>query len=431
MLTRVAAVAACLAILAAPAHAGGPFTLDDAMARVVASHPELRAFEPLRAVRGAERDAAALPPPLVAGANLENAFGSGEARLLTGMEFSLTLASVLEQDDKRPAREAVAARRLTALDNRRKVVRLDLLAETARRYLALVQSRELVALGAADVEQRERAVQGSRQRVQAGAAPESELLAAQAAHARAKLMLARAQQQRLSGWRHLAALWGERGEPDPARTVADVNPRQLPEIPALSVLTDLLARTPDLAVFADEQRIREARLQLARTAETADLAWQVGVRRLEATDDVALVGSVSMPLGARRYAAPGIEAARAELVAIDIEREARGQALHATLVEAHGRYTTAHAEALAFQREVLPLLARAERAAGRAYRAGAIRFLDWAQLQSEYVEASRQLLDRACDAQRALIEIQRLTGEAFVVAAVPPPTATAVQGDSK
>ena len=64
--------------------------------------------------------------------------------------------------------------------------------------------------------------------------------------------------------------------------------------------------------------------------------------------------------------------------------------------------------------DVLPKLAKAEAAAERAYRAGAISYLEWAQLQSERTATRKQQLDVAVDAQLALIEIQRLTGEAFV-----------------
>ena len=68
--------------------------------------------------------------------------------------------------------------------------------------------------------------------------------------------------------------------------------------------------------------------------------------------------------------------------------------------------------------DVLPRLARAEGSAERAYRAGAISYLEWAQLQSESTAVRRQQLDVALDAQRALIEIQRLTGQAFVAGPV-------------
>jgi cobalt-zinc-cadmium efflux system outer membrane protein len=119
-------------------------------------------------------------------------------------------------------------------------------------------------------------------------------------------------------------------------------------------------------------------------------------------------------VGSRARAEPESRAAQAELEARSIEREAKGLSLYSTLVEAHGRYTVAQAEVVRLQRDVLPRLARAEQAAERAYRAGAISYLEWAQLQSEQTAARQQQLDVALDAQRALIEIQRLTGQPFV-----------------
>ena len=68
--------------------------------------------------------------------------------------------------------------------------------------------------------------------------------------------------------------------------------------------------------------------------------------------------------------------------------------------------------------DILPRLARAERAAERAYQAGAISYLEWAQLQSERIAVQREQLAAALEAHAALIEIQRLTGQPFVTGAV-------------
>jgi len=165
---------------------------------------------------------------------------------------------------------------------------------------------------------------------------------------------------------------------------------------------------------------------VARSAAAPDLEWQVGVRRLQESGDTALVAGVSLPLGTRARAQPEIRAAGAELEALSIEREAKGMALYSTLVEAHGRYVVAQAEVERLQRDVLPKLTRAEHAAERAYRAGAISYLEWAQLQSEQTATRQQQLDVALDAQRALIEIQRLTGQAFVTL----PAAATPSGDA-
>ncbi|MEF9978971.1 MAG: TolC family protein, partial [Thermomonas sp.] len=244
--------------------------------------------------------------------------------------------------------------------------------------------------------------------------PESVVLTAQAALARAELDRARAVERYAAARQHLAALWGERA---PTFDVAAGDPLQLADIGDAEALSALLGRTPELQQFASEQRIREARLQLARSDVRGDIDWSFGVRRLQAGGDVGLVASIAMPLGARSRAQPAIHAAEAEIASLEIERESRDIALYSTLVEAHGRYRVAQLEVARLREDVLPKLAKAETAAERAYRAGAISYLEWAQLQSERTAAYRQQLDVALDAQRALIELQRLTGDAIVTGA--------------
>ena len=413
MSVRLAAFAALVAVsaIAWPANAADRLSLDDAFARVAESHPDLRLLGARHNVLAAELGRATLRPPLVAGASVENAFGTGEASGLSGAELTLTLASVLERGGKLDARRTLAQSRIDALAVEREARRLDLLAEVARRYLAVVGTEHRAAIAKLDIEQRQRTVAGARHRLRAGASPESALLTAEAALAKAELDQVRGQQQRQAARQHLAALWGER---EPNFTVAAADPLVLPPIADFTALTTLLDRTPELTQFADERRIREARLQLARSEASADLEWQVGVRQLRATDDVALIGGFSLPVGARRRAQPEIDAGEAELAALEIEREAEALSLYSTLVEAHGRYTVAQIEVARLGSDVLPKLADAESAAERAYRAGAISYLEWAQLQSERTAARKQQLDTALDAQRALIEIQRLTGDAFV-----------------
>lgn len=415
MRLQPAAVAACVVVItlavAFPAHAADPLTLDDAFVRVADTHPDLRLFGARRDVFTAELDRASLRPALVAGAEIENAFGTGEVSGLDGTEITLSLASVLERGGKLDARRTVAQSRIDALAVERETRRLDLLAEVARRYLAVVAAGQRASIARADIGQRQRTVAEALRRHEAGASPESVVLTAQAAQARAELDLAQAEQQASAARQHLAALWGERAA---GFEVAAGDPLQLPEVVDFATLADWLERTPELARFADEARVREARLQLARSEAVADVDWQVGIRRAQASDDFGLVAGVSIPLGAGDRAQPGIRAAHAELAALEIEREVAGLALYSTLAEAHGRYKVARLEVAGIGKDVLPRLARAESAAARAYRAGAASYLEWASLQAEHTAARRRQLDAALDAQRALIEIQRLTGQAFL-----------------
>ena len=397
-----------------------PLTLDDAIARVAQSHPDLRLVQAQRPIWEARRDAAALRPPLTVGVELENALGSGDASGFGAAELTVTLAGVLERSGKLDARRAVAQANLDSLAPQRETARLDLLAEVARRYLAVTQARQQLAIALTDIEQRKRAVAAARLRLQAGASPESVLLTAQAMLAQAELDRDRARQADQSARVALSSLWRQR---DPGFDVVTGDPLQLPLLQDFAVLAEELQRTPELAVLAGERRIREAQVQLARTAARADLNWQVGVRNNRDSRDTAFVAGFSLPLGSERRAEPEIRAAEAELALNSVEREARALQLYATLAQAHGRYLTARLDVLRMARDVLPQLKRAENAAEKAWRAGAISYMEWAQLQAMRIDARQRQLDAAIAAQTALIELQRLTGQSLLAAAnTPTPT---------
>jgi cobalt-zinc-cadmium efflux system outer membrane protein len=76
-------------------------------------------------------------------------------------------------------------------------------------------------------------------------------------------------------------------------------------------------------------------------------------------------------------------------------------------------------EATRLRDDVIPRFVSAESAAERAYRAGALSQLEWAQLQADTIAMRRLQLAATVDALRALIEIQRLTGHAFGAAVMP------------
>ena len=381
-------------------------TLHDALQRVSDAHPDLRLIDASAGVLDAARDSAALGPATTLDATLENLAGSGEARGLHGAELTLGIASIFERGGKREARIALADSRRDALATERDARRLDLLADVARRYLDAAAARWRGDVAQQDARQRSNARDAARKRFTAGAAPESAALSAEAALARAELAQARARLGERHAFAYLAALWGRQNEG--SETPAAEEPATLPELEPLDALLVRLEQNPELAKLADARRIADARLRLAETDSRADVSWQVGVRRLQASRDMALVAGLSVPLGHARRAAPSIREATLERDALGIERESIALALRITLLEAAGRYELAREEVRRLDADVLPRLHTAAAAAERAYRAGAGGYLEWAQLQSEAIDARFQRVDAATAGLTALIEIQRL-----------------------
>lgn len=398
---------------AVAAPSATPLSLDQAIARVARQYPDLRLADAQRPIWEARRDAAAFGPPLTVGVELENALGSGASRGFDAAELTVSLAGVLERGGKLDARRVLAQANLDALAPQREIARLDLMAAVAQRYLAITEARAQLAIAQTDIEQRRRAVAAARLRLQAGASPESVLLTAQAMLAQAEVDRDRALQADRAARVALAALWRER---EPGFDVVSGDPLQLPALQPFDVLADELQRTPELAVLAGERRVRDAQLQLARTQARPDFNWQVGVRNSRDSRDTSLVGGFSLALGSVARAAPEIRAAEAELALNGVEREARALQLYATLAQAHGRYETSRLEVARMTRDVLPQLQRAENAAEKAWRAGAISYMEWAQLQAMRIEARQRQLDAAIAAQTGLIEIQRLTGQSMLAA---------------
>ncbi|KRG87048.1 MULTISPECIES: TolC family protein [Stenotrophomonas] len=413
-LAALAALAIAPCAFAQVSSPPAPLTLDEAVSRVARTHPDLRLPVLQRAAAEARYEGAGFKPPLVFGVDVENALGTGVNRGFDASEVTVSLAGVLERGGKLDARRALAQANIDAIAPQREVTRLDLMAEVARRYLAVTAARGQRRIAMDDIEQRRRAVAAARVRMLAGASPASTLMTAQAALAQAELDRDRAEQAERAARMALAALWNAR-EAD--FTEVSGEPLQLPALEDFQQLATLLSDTPELAVIAGEARVREAQLQLARSELRGNLSWQMGVRNSRASGDNGLVGGFSMPLGTARRAGPEIRAAETELAMSAVQRESRALQLYSTLAEAHGRYGTARLEVARMGSDVLPQLQRAEKAAETAWRAGAISYMEWGQLQAMRIEARQRQLDAALAAQTALIEIQRLTGQPLVATA--------------
>lgn len=388
-------------------------SLDDAVARTAAVHPDLRGFANRARLLGLEGQRAALIPPLSVGIDLENALGSGDYSGVSSAETTLSLAGVMERGGKRAAREALIATRMDELAVERQAKELDVLAEVARRYLDLAEAQARLPLVAASVERQRALAKAVRKRFEEGASPEALAFSAEAEVARREAGLAAAERGIDVAWRALALMWRDASPGAapgvPARSAA------LPALQPIEALLESLRQSPDVRYFAQVERVQEARRRIASTARSPDLSWQLGVRRLESSNDIALVAGVSLPLGMRSRAALDESVEEVNLGLVRESRDATVMELEATLVRAHGALAAALVSLRSLEQDILPRLAVSSSQAQRAYAAGALSYFESMQLQNEVSLVELEMLALRFDIDRKLVELQRLTGDPIVI----------------
>lgn len=403
----LAAFAACATTIPA-LGADDALTLHSALARAKAGSPQLAALAFELEAQDARAALARQQPATTADLTVEDAAGSGAYRGFGAAQTTLSLSRVLELGAQRGARTEAASAQGGLARRDQAIVELDVAAEVARRFVATAarQERLLVAQEAAVIAEKTHAA--VEQRVRAAAAPEAERHRAKATMAETRLDLEDAEHALAVARQHLAASMGL-AEPDFPAVVAP-----LLDTPGSAPLDDLLARietSPDLLRYADEARLREAELRLARSHRAGDVRATLGVRRFEESAATALVAGVSLPLFTNLRAAPGIALAQAQGGQVASRRQAAFLKVRAHLVAQYQDMEHARHVTDALRDEVLPALAAALEQTEHAYRRGRYSYLELADAHRRLNEGRVRLIEAAADFHARRIEIERVTGQ--------------------
>jgi outer membrane protein, heavy metal efflux system len=228
--------------------------------------------------------------------------------------------------------------------------------------------------------------------------------------AQAMLDVEHAEHDLESSRRYLAAAMGER-DARFGETVGDLY--AMSSVSSLDELMKRIETSPDFLLFADEARVRDAELRLAELKRRPDVRGELGVRRYEQGNDVALVAGFSIPLQSARRSSYGIDAARAERSRTDAQREAEFLKVQAQLLAQYRELGHSQLEANVLRETIIPQLQNALEKTEYAYQRGRYTYLEWTDAQRELIDARRRLSDVAAKYHVLRIEIERLTGQSL------------------
>lgn len=387
-------------------------TLGEAVQHTLERNTLLRAEDVTVASLRHQASIDGLAPPMTIGAELENVAGTGAVSGIHGAEATLRLGRVFELGGKRSARQDVGAAQIARQLNVVEQRRLDLAATATQRFIDVVAKQARVDLATQSLALANESRKAIAYRVQRGRSPEADLQLADLAVIRADLEREDAAHELASARVTLAVLWGQH-EPDFERAQGALD--TLPEVPALAVLADRLRSNPDYRSFELESAQIDAQERLALTSSRPDLQTSLGVRRLEAFDDHALVFSVSLPFGLSQRSTFAAEKQQAERERVEARRTEAELDAYQSLYGRYQELQHARHEVETTRDRMIPVAEKALASTQAGYDDARFSFLQVAQTRTVLLGLQIEAIDAAARYHQLLADIERATAVSGVL----------------
>jgi cobalt-zinc-cadmium efflux system outer membrane protein len=410
-LIAFAATVSCLSAFPGVAAEPAPISLPQALERALRDNPQLARFPfRLRAAQSLRDQAGRRPNPELT-LEAENAAGSGPYGGFDSAEITLSLSQVLELGGKRGLRRDLADAELGTLTLEQRLAELDVAAETARRFVGLVEAQALLELAGRRLDLAHASEAQVEARVTAGRSSIAERHKARLEVLEAGLAKTAAEREVEVARHRLASSWGA-VLPDFGVARADLY--ALPDPGPLEALVARVLEGPDLARFVSERRRREAELALARGQGTQNLAVGGGLRRFEATGDTAFNLGFSMPLPFADRNQGGIAAARERVGELEAEQNAARLEARVIVTALWTRLAQTSAAAGVLGGEARAEAEKALAATEQGYVAGRLSLLELSDARRLLLGVQDEAVRTAAEHHRLLIELERLTGRPAV-----------------
>ncbi len=382
-------------------------TLRQALENALASNKQLAAFEDRLAEQKGRQQQAGLYPNPQFDLLIENVGGQGDFRGSDSAETTLSIGWAIEPG-LRGRRVGVAEARSARARLDAQILRLDVAAETAQRFLSCLESQAHLEATETAVALGERTVAAVERRVRAGSAPRAELLRARAELATERLAHDDVTHEHSVAYHRLAAQWGETA---PSFAQVDGALLTLPVVAPFDELAARIEENPELSRLASEQRIAEAQLRLAKARRWPTLTPSLGARRFETTGDWALVAGLTVPLPVFDRNQGRVAESRAALARTHADSEAESVRVHTTLYEIYQETQHSVHRVEVLRNEVIPRLEETMDETRRGYAQGRYRYYELRTVEADLLAARRSLVEAGTAAHRLVITLERLTGE--------------------
>lgn len=385
-------------------------SLTEAVQRTLDHNPDIQAYPfYLRAAEGRALQAD-IPPNPNLGISVENVFGNGDYSGTDSAEYVLGLSQIIEMGGKRQQRVAFANASTQSVQAEYELTRLDVLAETSKRFYQLLQTQALIVWAENKQTVEQQALIAIERRARSGAVSNADV-------SNLKLHLARTTQSlkrfkaRLKIRQHiLSAMWLKEAD----FTMAQGSLDNLPKTLAYSELSQQIESFPDYIVQSATQRMADAQVSLARANGSADLELGAGIRQFSESGDSAFMLSASVPL---QFSNPNRGRIKETLAVSEHSAQKlqwQKQTLALSLKRLWLNLESANAQVQAIKNNTLPLARVFQKQAEQAYNKGQFSVLQLLDANDQVFSLERELIEQQMASLNLLLEIERITGVSVV-----------------
>ncbi len=385
-------------------------TLQDVIVRVLEKNPLLGINDYESQAAAARIRAARLSSPYEVKVELENIAGSGVYADADQLETTLSLSKIMQPSRTINSRTELALGNSQLVKSKQDSRRLDILARAAGDFIHVAVDQQRLMIANQQLALASKTHNTVSRRVKIGKSHIAEQRRQLIQLARAEIELEHATHELSTSKVKLATQWAAT-QVDFSRV--DTELFNLPAITSFQSLSELLSSNPDLVRYATEERIAQANLELAQSRSRSNITLSGGVRHLKQTDDMALMLSMSIPLGSSSRAQPKIDEMNAELHTQSIRYKQQYLSLYSSLYELYQEILHARTAFQTLTDTIIPQAEKAAKATSQGYLAGRFSLLELNNAQSTLLDARLEKIMTAAKYHQLKIEIERLTGSSL------------------
>jgi cobalt-zinc-cadmium efflux system outer membrane protein len=385
-----------------------PITLQKALAWTLTKNPQLDVFSLEQRVREARALQSGLLPNPQLEILVEDVAGSGNFNGFGGSQTTLQLSQLIELGGKRTAR-------LRANDLKGKLAgwdyetkRMDVLTQVAKAYTDVLKAQQHVLLAKSLMGLGEKFLNAVKERVKAGKVASLEQTKAEISLSSISIQLAKEKRELKVARRNLSSLWGN-AEPQFESALGDFF--AIAPVPPLEQLMPRLTGNPDLKRWALELEQRQAVVDNELSKRIPNLKLLGGFRRIEETDDNALVFGISIPLQLFDRNQGSISEARHKLAKANAQKQVAEIKVTKKLLSAYDTVDFTHSQVLAIKTKILAGAKSAFDRINEGYRFGKFGYLDVLDSQKIFFATQSQYLSALAEHHKAVADMERLIGE--------------------